>query len=129
MIGRGYVRCQLPLKDLCLDPWTLDSVRKVLDKALDERDRECQHMWQVFMDQAHEDPIHRVQAFLGEPQDVTRGTMGEPQVPPVYVKIMQDALEDAVLKASMSYFDPPLNNMESARRCLAQYMFVFIERF
>ena len=128
MIGNVPVRTFIRRQDLCTDLWTLAGVRKVLDMAMDEQDEEARHCVQLLNDQAHRVPIELVQAFLGEARNVTRGTIGEPHGLAVYVTIIKDALETALVSASLSYFDPPLSTMESSRRCMAQYMFVFIER-
>ena len=128
MIGGQYVRTEVPPHRVRWEPWTKVRVAEVLDEALILRREESIHLFQCFLDQANTPPIHRIQAFLGDEENVSGGTMGEPRRVPEYVKIVNGKLIETLMRVGADYFLPPYSHDERVKMVCVEYAWVFIER-
>ena len=139
------VELEASLEDV--DYWTPEEVRQVVDRAArgDRSSLQLVHLW---MDMAHARILGLVQAFLGDGRVMSDGFSadfecpmaclkfiidGKPSSPrsrPDYVPILKNVLEDIVRQhPTVFYYLPPYNHEESWKRCIVDYLLVFIDRF
>ena len=148
----GAMMDQVPVERLMdvaelenVNAWTLESVRAVIDKALDEpKDEESITMVDRWFDCMHSRIYHIIKAFCGHNQTpvrawddpehreclseiVSRGTRGNPgPAQPLYVWYLKDLLENTALKVCGSHFIAVFSNEELLRRCLVDYLWNYI---
>ena len=139
------VELEASLEDV--DYWTPEEeVRQVVDRAA-RGDRSSLQLVRLWMDMAHARILAFVQAFLGDgrvrsdgfsadfecPSDYLKfvhgGSIGSPRSRPDYVPILKNVLEDIVRQhPTVFYYLPPYNHQESWKRCIVDYLLVFIDR-
>ncbi len=65
MIGIPGVRMRIEDDTRFVDePWTLETIRKVVDNAFDDNDKESFNLLQSFMDQANKRSLVTIQMFF-----------------------------------------------------------------
>ena len=142
MVSRVPVITSVPSDRVNTDPWTLESVREVVDSAC-AGDEEAFNLVSLFMDTAHARVLVLVKSFLGdEPASpahcstpteylsyVSGGSIGEPRIQPDYVELLNNLLKDIVVNhPKLHYYLPPYTDEEKWKRCIADYFWVFIDR-
>ena len=127
MIGNQYVVRRSPPGPLELSPWTFEQVRQVLDEG-EARDAEAVHLVEAWMDMAHVRPLKKIASFLGDEEDLTAGTIGEPRSIPEWVHPVKEYLNDVfIYKITRTYFDGyPWSRLEYGKQSFCKYLCHFI---
>ena len=131
MIGQPYVHMRVPRSETNINPWTEEQVLHVFREALIDGDNESKNFCEHWIDSAIAAPLSTIKAFLGDPEALHGGTMGEPIIQPYYVEALRtmfwDALVDISKCAAPKY--QVLNENEKAAQTIANYAWhAFVDR-
>ncbi len=80
------------------------------------------------MDMAHMRPLKKIASFLGDEEDLSGGTIGEPRSIPEWVHPVREYLNDVfIYKITPTYFDGyPWSPLEYGKQSFCKYLWHFI---
>ena len=106
-----------------VNDWTFEDIETLLHRGSFCSDDDAKHVINCMLHSYRKPMFQKMANFLGESDDITGGTIGEPRTPAAWVSVINDKLEDALIRSTASYFlPPPFSKSHSAMQALALYM-------